>query len=110
MTLRILAVDDEPRNLRLLTALLDPLGHEIVLADGGKKALATLATTPIDLGLLDLAMPFVDGLTVLRSMRAQADAPHVPVIVVTAHTDYESRRAALSASTRRCSWSVWTAC
>ena len=65
----ILAVDDLPQNVRLLEAYLIPEGYEIVRAANGEEALAKLISTRIDLVLLDVMMPDIDGFEVTRRIR-----------------------------------------
>lgn len=80
---RILVVDDEP-NVRLMfhTALESP-NREIALAADGESALERLGGASYDLVLLDLHMPFLDGMAVLRRLRAAGS--DVPVMIMTAH-------------------------
>jgi DNA-binding NtrC family response regulator len=84
--LAILIVDDDPVQRRLLEAMVQKFGYEVVTADGGDAA-ATLLTGPdggaIDAVILDLVMPDLDGLGVLARLRQHAIA--APVIVQTAH-------------------------
>ena len=62
----VLAVDDQPANLRLLDAVLTPRGHRVLTASSGAEALALLDTEDIDLVLLDVVMPEMDGYEVCR--------------------------------------------
>jgi signal transduction histidine kinase len=94
---RLLLVDDQPRNLALLEVLLRPLGHDLHAADGGRSAIELFEKHPPDLVLLDLVMPEVDGLAVLRHIRRKSSRPHVPVILVTAHSEREHRLRGLEA-------------
>jgi two-component system, sensor histidine kinase and response regulator len=94
---RILLVDDQSPNLALLEALLAPLGHELVMADDGLSALAAYTQFKPDLVLLDLVMPGLDGLEVLKHIRAESGADHVPVIVLTAHSEREHNLRGLEA-------------
>jgi two-component system, sensor histidine kinase and response regulator len=94
---RLLLVDDEPHNLALLERLLAPLGHELVRAEDGASALAAFAEYQPNLVLLDLVMPGLDGLDVLTQIRAQAGPDHVPIIVLTAHSEREVRLRGLEA-------------
>jgi adenylate cyclase len=66
----VLAVDDQPANLRLLDAVLTPRGHRILTASSGVEALALLETEDIDLVLLDIVMPGMDGQEVCRRIRS----------------------------------------
>jgi two-component system sensor histidine kinase/response regulator len=88
---KILLVDDEPRNLALLEAWLAPLGHELIKARDGYDALAAFERDDPDLILLDYVMPGLDGLEVLTQIRARTDKAHVPVVLITAHSDREHR-------------------
>jgi two-component system response regulator AtoC len=79
---RVLLADDEAAMRRRVKAILVDLGCEIVEAEDGQRAIDALAGGPFDLVVTDLRMPEVDGLGVLREVRARFR--HVPVIVVTA--------------------------
>ncbi len=70
--LSILVVDDNAVNLKVLDHLLGALGHQTVTAGGGVEALALAAAQPFDLILLDIQMPGMSGLDVLRALRASA--------------------------------------
>ncbi len=94
---RVLVVDDEPANRRLLTDLVTREGYEALTATGGAEALAMLAREPVDLVLLDVMMPGVDGIAVLAELQKQQRLPALPVVVVTAHEDRRVRNDALTA-------------
>ena len=94
---RILVVDDEPVNRKLLSAIITDEGYTPVLADGGAKALELLARESFDLVLLDMSMPVVDGMGVLGALRARGALPAQMVVVVTANSDQDTRIAALGA-------------
>ncbi len=91
MPTRLLLVDDEPRNLSLLEALLSPLGYELTRAGGGVEALEAFERQRPDLVLLDVLMPDLDGIDVLTHIRAREQGVHVPVILVTGQTEREDR-------------------
>jgi two-component system, sensor histidine kinase and response regulator len=92
----LLLVDDEPRNLVLLERLVAPLGHEIIRAEDGASAIEAFEQHRPDLVLLDLVMPGLDGFDVLSYIRAQG-RDHVPVVVLTAHSEREIRLRGLEA-------------
>jgi two-component system sensor histidine kinase/response regulator len=97
---RVLIVDDEPRNLSLLEALLSCLDVDVVAAAGGQEAIDVYARDPagFDLVLLDVMMPEVDGLTALAAMRrATPRDEHVPIVLVTALSAREDRMRGLEA-------------
>ncbi|MBI4802954.1 MAG: response regulator [Elusimicrobia bacterium] len=79
-TYRILCVDDEDFTLDLLETLLVPLGHEVVTALNGKTALDILTDKTINLALLDINMPGMDGYEVCRRIKTDSQTKHIPVI------------------------------
>jgi adenylate cyclase len=81
---RILVVDDVADNVEILRMRLGALGYEVVEATDGEQALAKVAETLPDLVLLDIMMPKIDGLEVVRRMKADTTLPFIPVILVTA--------------------------
>jgi adenylate cyclase len=81
---RILVVDDVADNVEILRMRLTALGYEIVVAEDGEQALAKVAETLPDLVLLDIMMPKIDGLEVVRRIKADKSLPFIPVILVTA--------------------------
>ncbi len=80
----ILVVDDQPQNIELLEAYLVPLGYEIIKAANGEEALARLSGQPIDLILLDVMMPGMDGFEVIRKVRQNQAYQRLPIILVSA--------------------------
>ncbi len=93
---RILAVDDEPNNLVVLKALVTSFGHECELARNAFEALERL-TTNIDMILMDVMMPGMDGFEAARRIRAHPDYGHIPIIMVTSLTTKEDRLRAVEA-------------
>jgi putative two-component system response regulator len=87
----IMIVDDQPQNIELLEAYLVPLGYEIVRAANGKEALRKLSGNQIDLILLDVMMPGMDGFEVTRRIRHDATHRLLPIILVTALQETEDR-------------------
>lgn len=80
----VLAVDDRPENLRLLDAVLTPRGYRVVTAESGPDALARVAAGDVDLVLLDLMMPGMDGHEVCRRIREDSATQMLPVVMITA--------------------------
>ncbi len=93
---RILVVDDEQQNLDLLEAILESLGYESVLVMDGTQALSML-TPQIDLVLLDVMLPGIDGYEVAQRIRENPDYGHIPIIMVTALKEKEDRLRAVEA-------------
>ena len=91
MTHRVLIVDDDPAQRRLLDSMIRRCGHDTLLAEGAAAALDLLAeprARPIDLIVLDLVMPGMDGLELLS--RLDGLCGHIPVIVQTAQGSIET--------------------
>src|SRR5262245_9443162 len=84
---RILVVDDIADNVEILRMRLSSLGYEVMVAEDGEQALAKVREQLPDLILLDIMMPKVDGLEVLKRLKADATLPFIPVILVTAKVD-----------------------
>ena len=79
----ILVVDDDFRNLFAMTALLERLGARVAVAESGQGAIATLDVEPIDLVLMDIMMPSMDGYDTIRAIRMQDRFTSLPIIAVT---------------------------
>ena len=107
---RILVVDDSATLRRMVRAALQPLaGVEFTEADTGFAAIERLAFGPVSLIVLDLNMPDMHGVEVLRFVRAQPSYRHIPVIVLTTRDDETSRTASsavLRSSARRFSTTI----
>ena len=82
---KLLAVDDTPSNLVVVSAILSPLGHQIVEARSGFEALAQAQHQEFAVILLDLMMPEMDGLETLERLRHISLARHTPVILMSAY-------------------------
>lgn len=92
----ILVVDDSATMRRMVMAALRPLGPiEFDEAQSGLEAIERLSIAPVDLVLLDLNMPDVHGLEVLRFVRSHHAFRRIPVVVLTTRGDEESRQAAM---------------
>jgi len=98
VALHVLVAEDQPINQKYLTILLEKLGHRVSLCDDGAQALALLEREPVDLVLMDVHMPVMDGLAATRAIRAMpGDAAHTPIVALTADAMSEAREQALSA-------------
>jgi adenylate cyclase len=86
---RILVVDDLPQNIRLLEAVLAPRGHEVVAAGSGAEALALARRGDVDLVLLDIVMPEMDGYEVCRRLRDDGATRFLPIVMITASGEQE---------------------
>ena len=92
----VLVVDDQPPNLRLLDAVLSPRGYRVITAESGEAALAVLKDSAIDLVLLDVVMPGLDGHEVCRRIRADEATAFLPVVMITASGDQGKLNALVS--------------
>jgi adenylate cyclase len=86
---RILVVDDDPKNCKLLQAVLAPLGYTVNSAKSGPEALDLIAAEPPDLVLLDIVMPQLSGYEVCRKLRDAAATRALPVIMLTSSGDQD---------------------
>jgi signal transduction histidine kinase/DNA-binding response OmpR family regulator len=94
----ILLAEDDVRNVFSLTSVFEPLGARLVIARNGVEALQALEREPaIELVLMDLMMPEMDGLTAMRRIRADARFAALPVIALTACARPEDRVACIEA-------------
>lgn len=93
----ILAVDDSRTNLNAISQQLAKHGFLVVLCESGGEALSLIAARGFDLVLLDLVMPGMSGLSVLREIRGGRETADLPVIVITGRNDPQTTVEALNA-------------
>jgi two-component system KDP operon response regulator KdpE len=91
---RVLVVDDEAQIVRALRTSLEARGYEVLSAGRGDQAMAFLTADQIDIVILDLGLPDIDGLEVLKRIRAFSE---VPVIILTVREAQPEKVAALDA-------------
>ena len=89
----VLVVDDQPPNLRLMDAVLSPRGYKVIAVESGQKALTALKESAIDVVLLDIVMPGMDGHEVCRQIRADEATAFLPVVMITASGPQEKLHA-----------------
>src|ERR1700690_505748 len=94
---KILIVDDEEANLRLLTQWLIEIGYDIELALNGQEAVQKTRIKRPDLVILDIMMPVMDGYEACSLIKADPETKNIPIIMVTALNDRESKLKGLSA-------------
>jgi len=97
MTATILVVDDLEQNVKLLEAKLLSEYYTVVTANNGKKALEALEQNKIDLVLLDVMMPEMDGFEACSKIKSNPETTHIPIVMVTALSDIEDRVKGLEA-------------
>jgi two-component system, sensor histidine kinase and response regulator len=85
--MKVLLAEDNSVNQMLAIRLLEKYGHHVVLAENGQEALDTLEKENVDLVLMDVQMPVLDGLEAIRTIRNKeaATGVHLPIIALTAH-------------------------
>ncbi len=94
---KILVVDDEDRNLRLMKLLLTSFGYDVLTASNGEEALEKVHDIPPDVILLDIMMPKIDGIEVARQLKREEETKIIPIVMVTALNEVEDRVKALEA-------------
>ena len=82
---RILVVEDNPMNMELAVDLLMLQGYEVLSAQTGQEALAILEREQLDLVLMDVQLPGMDGLTVTKKLKENPKTKDIPVVALTAH-------------------------
>lgn len=86
-TLKILVAEDNAVNQKLISRILDKMGHVVVLANNGNQALALFKEEPFDVVLMDIQMPLMDGYQATAAIRAyeKISGGHIPIVAATAH-------------------------
>jgi len=85
MSKRILVVEDQEDNRRILRDLLTSAGYEIIQAENGEEALAAAARERPDLILMDIQLPLLDGYEATRRIKSNPGLRAIPIIVVTSY-------------------------
>ena len=85
MSKRILVVEDQPDNRKIIRDVFAPTGYEIIEAENGEEALAAIAKARPDLILMDIQLPIMDGHTATRRIKADPALRSIPVIAVTSY-------------------------
>ena len=95
---KILLVDDDMRNNIALSSVLRKQGAEVIMADNGKLAIERLEeTNDIDLVLMDIMMPVMDGYAAMKSIRSNRKFNGLPIIALTAKAMAEDRKKCIDA-------------
>ena len=85
----VLVVDDDAMNQRMASMILKKAEYEVLLADSGEKALEVMAEQKVDLVLLDIEMPGMNGIETLEKIRENEKIARVPVVFLTGTIDDE---------------------
>lgn len=97
MAERILIVDDNPTNLKLVTFLMQQSGYDVTTAADADDAMASIRTRPPNLILMDVQLPGIDGLELTRQLKTDPATKSILVIAVTAYAMKGDQDRALSA-------------
>lgn len=97
MAKRILVVEDNPDNMALVNWILEDAGYDLCSVTTGEECLAFLNNSPVDLVLLDISLPGIDGKEVARVIRATPTIQDMPILACTAHAIKEEAAEILEA-------------
>lgn len=84
MAAKILIVEDDQDSREVLSRIIENLGYEVLAFSSGKEALAEVVKTTVDLAMIDIMMPEMNGYEVLQAIRAMGNYTELPIIMVTA--------------------------
>jgi two-component system chemotaxis response regulator CheY len=88
----ILTVDDTASMRQMISFTLNSVGHEVIQAADGKEALKMLEGKKVDLVIADINMPNMDGITLLKELRARADYKFTPILMLTTESQDAKRQ------------------
>jgi len=95
--MKILVVDDDRTTRKILGLYLKSKGYEVEYAENGLDAMEKLGTIAINLVMTDLNMPYMDGLELIRTLRADENLKEMPILMVTTEADEEEKKKAMEA-------------
>ena len=95
---RVLVADDDPVMRHLITTIVKQLDHQVVLADDGRAAYRILQSdSQFTAAILDMTMPFLEGLDLIRYMRSEKRLMRIPIMMITAEQDIKLMASSFSA-------------
>ncbi len=95
--MKVLVVDDDKTTRKMLSLILKTKGYEVVTAENGIEALQKLGLEEINLILIDMNMPYMDGIEFTKQVRANQQFCEIPIIMITTEADEEERKRAYDA-------------
>ncbi len=95
--MNILVIEDNPSHFKLIRVVLSEAGNRVSHAETAEQTFAAVREDPPQVILLDLALPGMDGLTLVRRLKEDPQTRSIPVVAVTAYADLWSRKDALEA-------------
>jgi CheY-like chemotaxis protein len=101
MNWSVLVVDDEPLTRNLLRLMLEPAGFQVTGVESGAEAMQTVQTLRPDVIVLDLMMPYMDGIEVCRRLRSDSVTAGVPIIMLSGNFHREAIEKGLQAGANR---------
>lgn len=100
--MKVLVIEDDPTDLKLMGAVLKISGHSVSEKTSAEGALEAIVADNPDVILLDLRLPGMDGLTLIRRLKANAGTRRIPVVAVTAYPERYGREDLLAAGCEAC--------
>jgi CheY-like chemotaxis protein len=97
MTKKILYVEDNPQNMRLVRKILTNAGYDVIEAVNGSSCLARVGQEQLDLILMDINLPDIDGLEITGRLKTNPDTSCIPVIALTANAMHGDRERCIAA-------------
>lgn len=88
---KILAVDDSTSMRQMLVFTLQSAGHQVIEAENGQTALQAAKSNPLDLVISDVNMPVMDGITLVKSLRALPEFKFTPILLLTTEASPEKK-------------------
>lgn len=88
MSARILCVEDNPQNMRLVRKILKHAGYEVLEAEDGLTGVTMAEQETPDLILMDINLPDIDGIEATKRIKAQPALVHIPIVALTANAMY----------------------
>ncbi|MGD1075411.1 MAG: response regulator [Thermodesulfovibrionales bacterium] len=95
--MKIMIVDDCMTTRKLIGIYLKAKGFEIVFAENGLDAMEKLATNKINMIITDLNMPYMDGIELIKNLKADPNCASIPILMVTTEADPQERERAMAA-------------
>ncbi len=96
MTTTVLVIEDNEKNMYLVTFILERSGYRVLQARDGQSGITLAAQAKPDLILMDIQLPVMDGYTVARELTSNEDLKHVPIVAVTSYAMSGDRERALA--------------
>ena len=94
---KILIVEDNPQNMKVVEMTLRPHGYSLIKATDGEEALKAVSSEEPDLIIMDVQIPKIDGLEVTRKLRQMPAFSHIPIVAVTAYAMRGDKEKAIDA-------------